>query len=190
MIDLVLIGGSAGSLDVILTILDGLEKKDLPAIVIVLHRKNGDDSTLTELLAARSPIPVKEAEEKDPIVRNTIYLAPSDYHLLIERDRTLSLDYSEKQNYSRPSIDVTFETAADAYREAAAAIVLSGANADGSEGLEHIAGANGLPIVQEPATADVDFMPRQALNRVPAARVMTPKQMQDFLNALRRKADS
>lgn len=157
-----MIGGSAGSLDVLLKILPPL---DIPsfAIVIVLHRKHTDDNTLEELIAVKTKIPVKEVEDKVVLEPGCIYIAPSDYHLLFEKNNLLSLDISEKINYSRPSIDVSFESASDIYGKSLAAILLSGANADGTHGLIAIKKAGGTIIVQKPETADMPFMPNNAL---------------------------
>lgn len=112
--ELLVVGGSAGSLDVILKVLPSIRSNFNIAIVIVLHRKNNFESVLTSLFAAKTSLPVKEAEEKDVIEPGCIYIAPADYHLLVEKNSTFSLDFSEKVNFSRPSIDVTFESAADA----------------------------------------------------------------------------
>src|SRR5688500_3447281 len=111
---LLVIGGSAGGLEAILQILPALKREPSLAVVLVLHRRGGE-SMLTELLQDKTAWNVKEAEEKEPIEPGTLYIAPADYHLLIEKDRTFSLDYSEKIHYSRPAIDVTFETAAEVY---------------------------------------------------------------------------
>lgn len=157
-----IIGGSAGSLDVLLKILPYLEVPAF-AIVIVLHRKNTDDTTLEELIAVKSRIPVKEVEDKTLFLPGFIYIAPSDYHLLFEKNELLSLDTSEKINYSRPSIDVAFESAADSYGPSLVGILLSGANADGTDGLLAIKKAGGTIVVQKPETADMPFMPNNAL---------------------------
>lgn len=163
---LIVIGGSAGSLEVILKMLPGLPGQLPVPIVIVLHRKNSNDTLLSDLLSTRTALRVKEAEEKEAIHPGYLYIAPADYHLLIENDYTFSLDDSEKINYSRPSIDATFETAADVYNHSLIAILLSGANTDGVEGLKKIKQAGGLTIVQEPDTAEVSYMPQQAINNV------------------------
>lgn len=157
-----IIGGSAGSLDVLIKILPHL---DIPsfALVIVLHRKHTEDNTLEELIAAKSIIPLKEVEDKVEILPGYIYIAPSDYHLLFEKNNLLSLDTSEKVNYSRPSIDVAFESVADAYGKAVVGVLLSGANADGTDGLIAIKNAGGTIIVQQPETADMPFMPSHAV---------------------------
>jgi two-component system chemotaxis response regulator CheB len=163
---LVVIGGSAGSLDVILKMLTALPGH-LPApVVIVLHRKNSNDNLLADLLSTKTSLRVKEVEEKEPIRPGYLYIAPADYHLLIEKDYSFSLDDSEKINYSRPSIDATFETAADVYSSSLIGILLSGANTDGVEGLKKIKQSGGLTIVQEPDSAEVSYMPQQAINNV------------------------
>ncbi len=157
-----LIGGSAGSLEVLLELIGAIGKVKSFAIVVVMHRKS-PESRLGEVIQSHTPCRVKEAEEKEAILPGTIYIAPADYHLLIESDRSFSLDYSEKVNYSRPAIDVTFEMAAEVYGKEAAAILLSGASADGARGLQAIAEAGGRTIVQDPSTAVVAFMPQAAL---------------------------
>ncbi|MXV13933.1 chemotaxis protein CheB [Hufsiella ginkgonis] len=174
---LVIIGGSAGSLDAIIQLLAGLKNRHVPPIIIVLHRKTGDDSTLAELLSIKSPVPVKEADEKDPIRSDTIYIAPADYHLLVEQDHTISLDYSEKINYSRPSIDISFQTAAEAYGKSLTAILLSGANADGTEGLKAVKACGGRVIIQNPATAEVAYMPQHALEKAGADLVLNANEI-------------
>jgi len=117
-VGLVVIGGSAGSLDVILQMLPFLKADLRLPLIIVLHRKISFDSALTDLFAGKTPLIVKEAEEKEELKAGVIYIAPADYHLLVEANHTLSIDYSERIHYSRPSIDVTFETAADAWQRA------------------------------------------------------------------------
>ena len=160
---MVVIGGSTGSIDVLLNLLPALRPPLSFALVIVLHRKNTPDTSLADLFALKTNLPLHEVEDKDAILPGHIYLAPADYHLLIEHDGTFSLDDSEKINYSRPSIDVTFESAADVYGPALTGILLSGANADGTVGLKAIQRAGGLTIVQRPDTAQVAYMPQQAI---------------------------
>jgi two-component system chemotaxis response regulator CheB len=181
---LLVVGGSAGSLDVILTFIPKL-RTDLPfAIVLVLHRKSNASSVLIDLLAAKTPLPVKEAEEKEPLQAGKIYLAPPDYHLLVEKDFTVSLDDSEKVHHSRPSIDVTFETAAEAYGPALACLLLSGANADGAEGIRCAKQLKGLTLVQDPRTAEVSYMPQQAIETQSVDKVVSVLQMHEVINSL------
>jgi two-component system chemotaxis response regulator CheB len=160
-IELVVIGGSAGSLEVILQLLPALGNAFPLPLLLVLHRRH-TDSQLAQLLGGKTGLTVKEAEEKEPVLPGHVYLAPADYHLLVEADRTLSLDFSEKVQYSRPSIDVTFESAAEVYGGGLAAVLLSGANADGTAGLLRVKAAGGITVIQDPADAIVGFMPRQA----------------------------
>lgn len=183
-IELLVIAGSAGSLDVILKMLPHVNGTVNFPIVIVLHRKASYDSSLADLLAARTTLPVVEAEEKDQLQKGVVYLAPADYHLLIESDRSLSLDYSEKIQYSRPCIDVTLENVAEVFRDRAAAILLSGANSDGAEGLKRIKQAGGITAVQNPATAEVSFMPNQALQTVKIDYVLEADEIAYFINKL------
>lgn len=183
--DLFLIGGSAGSLDAILQLLPFLPNEKSFAIVLVVHRRGGE-SVLSGLLHGRTSWLVKEAEEKENIVPGTLYIAPADYHLLIEKAKSFSLDYSEKINFSRPSIDVTFETAADAYGPAVVALLVSGANGDGTEGLKKIKAAGGYVLVQDPAEAPVSYMPKHAIDHVLVDEVLSmqavPTVLQRFNN--------
>jgi two-component system chemotaxis response regulator CheB len=111
-------------------------------------------------------MPIKEIEEKEPLRNSTVYLCPADYHVLLEADHSFSLDYSERVNFSRPSIDVTFRSAADVYGPGLLALLLSGGNADGVEGLLYVRELGGVTVVQDPATADVPYMPQQAISRM------------------------
>ncbi len=179
---LFVIGGSSGSLDVLLSVFPLLQPLRNAALVIVLHRKNTWDSMLPDIFAIRTSMNIKEAEEKENIKAGYIYIAPADYHLLIEKDGSLSLDVSEKINYSRPSIDISMETAAEAYHDKVVGILLSGANADGVQGLQKIKQCGGYTIAQSPETADVDYMPRQAIERGVVNAVLAPKEIAHFIN--------
>ena len=163
---ILLIGGSAGSLQVILSVLSALGREYSMPVVIVLHRNNTFESSLEDLLASRTQMVIKEIEEKEPIAPGVVYLCPADYHVLIERDHSFSLDYSERINFSRPSIDVTFRSAADVYGAGVVALVLSGGNADGTEGMQYVKAKGGFAIVQDPQTAEVPYMPQQVLHKV------------------------
>ena len=159
---ILIIGGSAGSLDVLMKVLPQLPHRISFAMVIVLHRKAGDDSILEDLIGLKTTIKVKEVEDKTPLISGFIYIAPSDYHLLFEKNGLLSLDASEKVNFSRPSIDVSFESAAEAYHHDVTGILLSGANSDGTNGLKTIKKNGGIIAVQDPETAEMPYMPRSA----------------------------
>lgn len=177
-------GGSAGSLDVLLKVIPDLRPDLSFPIVIVLHRKPGADQILPDLLAAKTQLRVKELEEKEFIQKGTIYIAPSDYHILIENNHTFSFDHSEKINYSRPSIDVTFQSAADAYKTHVVCILLSGSNADGVEGLKRVKRFGGTAVIQNPDTAIVPYMPAQARLQVSIDAVLEPEEMASFINQL------
>lgn len=182
--EVVVMGGSTGSIDVLLRVLPKLPMPLSFALIIVLHRKNTADSTLANLLSLKTSHPLREVDDKDVVKPGTIYLAPADYHLLIERTKVFALDDSEKVNYSRPSIDVTFESAADVYGPSLIGILLSGANADGSLGLTAIKRAGGLLVAQQPETAQVGFMPQQAILNSSVDYILDIPQLIDFLKSL------
>ncbi|MDV6166875.1 chemotaxis protein CheB [Flavobacterium sp. DG1-102-2] len=181
-----IIGGSAGSLEVLMELLPGLDILPSFAIVLVLHRKNAEDSTLEELISYKTSIPVMDVEDKTALLPGFMYIAPSDYHLLFEADNTLSLDTSEKINYSRPSIDVSFESAAEVYGPGLAAILLSGANADGTEGLLAVQNAGGTVIVQLPETAQMPFMPSNAISNTNPHYVLDVDGIHQFITNMNR----
>ncbi|UTN02559.1 chemotaxis protein CheB [Flavobacterium bizetiae] len=183
----VIIGGSAGSLNALMQILPDLSQLNGFAIVIVLHRKSTDDQTLEELIALKSSIPVKPVEDKVPLVAGSIYIAPSNYHLLFERNDTLSLDISEKINYSRPSIDVSFESASEIYGEALVGILLSGSNTDGTIGLKAIKAAGGKIAVQNPTVAEMPFMPNNAILYTDPDFVLDNQEILQLLGAINTK---
>ncbi len=180
---IVLIGGSAGSLQVLLRALPQLPAALPLPIVVVLHRRADSNSSLESVLQAHSSLPVKEAEDKEAIRAGKIYVAPSDYHLLVERSKTFSLDFSEKVNFSRPSIDVTFESAADIFGYRTVGILLSGANADGASGMRTINKHSGLTAVQDPGTAIAPYMPQKALE-AGAQRIIAPGDLASFIVSL------
>ena len=182
----IVIGGSAGSIEVLLKLLPALSSPLPVAIIIVLHRKNSTDSSLADLFSSKTTIRVHEVEDKDPVLPGTISLAPADYHLLIEKDEVFSLDDSEKVNFSRPSLDVTFESAADVYGSSLVGIILSGANADGTAGLNLIKARGGVLIAQKPETAQTSFMPQHAIRNAPIDRVLDVEEMAVFINSLNR----
>ena len=181
---IVLIGGSAGSLEVILKIIGQLGQTNDFAVIIVVHRRSSQDSPLTDLLAAKTSWEVDEPEEKDTILPNHLYIAPADYHLLIERDHSFSLDDSEKVNFSRPSIDVTFESAAEVYGANTTAVLLSGANADGVEGMQLLKQAGGTCIAQLPESAEVAYMPEQAIRHVQIDHILDNDEMAGWIARL------
>ncbi|WP_025761724.1 chemotaxis protein CheB [Dyadobacter tibetensis] len=181
---LVVIGGSAGSLTVLFQVLPELRPSFPYTLVLVLHRKGGSDSHLVDLLNAKCTAPVIEVEDKEALQIGQIYLAPSDYHLLLEDRATFCLDDDEKIHYSRPSIDVTFESAAHVFGKDTVGILLSGANDDGSEGLARIRAAGGMAIVQDPNSAQMPVMPQVAIDKNHYDYVADIDQIRSYLNQL------
>ena len=182
--ELVIIGGSAGSLQVILDLVRGLERKlDFP-IVLVIHRKAQSTSILQSLLQQFTDKKVIEIEDKTEIENDKIYIAPADYHLLFDSKTNLSLERSEKHHFSRPSIDISFVSASQVYKENLLAILLSGANADGIYGLKYIKNNNGKIWIQDPETAEVDYMPRHAKEQVAYDLLINPEKLCFNINQL------
>jgi two-component system chemotaxis response regulator CheB len=184
-ISTIVIGGSAGSVEALAAVLPALEPSAGVSIAVVVHMPRERPSKLASLFAAKCRYNVVEAEDKQPFEVGTIYFAPPDYHLLIATPDRLALAADELVHHSRPSIDVLFESAADACGSSLLGIVLSGANEDGAAGLAAVARAGGLTLVQDPASASASAMPAAALRATPAARALAPLQLAALLRALR-----
>ena len=159
----VAIGASAGGMDALLALLPGLPASYALPIVVVLHLANDRSSLLSDVFAQRTALRVQEAADKEPLAPGTVYFAPPGYHLLLESDRSFSLSCDAPMHFSRPSIDVLFESAADALGVGLAAVLLTGASEDGAAGLAHVGRAGGLTVVQDPDEARHPEMPRAAL---------------------------
>ncbi|MFA6153513.1 chemotaxis protein CheB [Mesorhizobium sp.] len=172
-VEAIVIGASAGALDALSAILPALPEGFRLPVIVVVHVPPDKRSMLAELFQAKCRVSVREAEDKEPIVGGTVYFAPPDYHLLVEADRYLSLSSDEPVLFSRPSIDVLFETAADAYGPALMAIVLTGANHDGAKGMRAVVEAGGSAIVQSPKGAFASAMPEAAIEMCPSASVLS-----------------
>ncbi|WP_313328037.1 chemotaxis protein CheB [Stutzerimonas balearica] len=164
-LEAVVIGTSAGGLAALSRLVSGLSSHFPLPILVVQHVPAGTPTQLAEIFQRKTGLRVKEADEKEALRPATLYFAPPGYHLLLESDRSLSLSQDDAVHFSRPSIDVLFESAADALGPALLGILLTGANEDGAAGLAAIHYAGGLTIVQDPAEAEVDTMPRAALQR-------------------------
>jgi two-component system chemotaxis response regulator CheB len=170
--DLIVIGASWGGLHAIGEVLAALpEDIDVP-VAIAQHRQEVGGG-LASLLATRTRFPVEDAEDKQPIERGRIYFAPPDYHLLIQPG-WMSLSTDERVHYARPSIDVLFESAAEAYRERLIGVILTGANEDGAAGLARVKELGGVAVIQDPASAERHEMPRAALAAISAADAVLP----------------
>jgi two-component system, chemotaxis family, protein-glutamate methylesterase/glutaminase len=180
----VVIGASAGALEALSIILPVLPADYRLPVLVVVHVPPDKKSVLAELFQAKCATKVREAEDKEPIEPGTIYFAPPNYHLLVEADKSLSLSNEEPVLFSRPSVDVLFESAADAYGAGLIGIVLTGANEDGAEGARAVAEAGGTMIVQRPDTAFASAMPEAALEACPEAHVFTLEEIVVYLLAL------
>jgi two-component system chemotaxis response regulator CheB len=169
--DLVVVGTSWGGLAALRTLVAGLPVTFRMAVALVQHRHKESDHLLRTLLQERTSLEVCEVEDKMPLEHGRIYVAPPDYHTLVEPGH-FSLSTEAPVRFSRPSIDVTFQSAADSYGHRTVGIVLTGANADGSEGLRRISDRGGMAIIQDPTTAESALMPSAAMKAVPRARIM------------------
>lgn len=178
---MVVMGASAGAIQALGEILPVLPAEFPVPIVVVVHVPADRHNILAPLFAKKCRMQVCEIDDKEMAAPGTVYFAPSDYHVLLEADGSLSLSSDEPVMHSRPAIDVLFESAADAFGEAIVGIVLTGANADGAVGLKAIADAGGTVIVEDPAFAYADAMPLAALRLVPAARVLVRADIAKFL---------
>lgn len=177
----IVIGASAGGMDAIKTILMPLQKGFSASILIAQHLSPHSDNYMARYLNKVCKINVKEADEKEKVLPGTAYIAPSNYHLLVEKDETLSLTVDRKINYSRPAIDVLFDTAAEVYRGELIGIILTGASSDGSKGLKKIKDLGGITIVQDPSTAEVDFMPKAAIKITEVDYILSLNKISDKL---------
>lgn len=185
MYKVVAIGGSAGSLPVFTQILDALPARFTYTVIIVIHRMRNVLSEMNKVLVFnREELSIREPDDKETIRKGRIYLAPQNYHLLIEDDKTFSLDASEAIHYSRPSIDVTFESVASIYGKSAVGILLSGANQDGASGLSAIIEAGGIGIVQDPLTAEYITMPSAAISKNEHIRIKNTKDIIKFISTM------
>jgi two-component system chemotaxis response regulator CheB len=183
-IDAVVIGASAGGVEALSEILPALPASLRPALLIVLHLPRERPSLLVEIFANRCALPVREATDKEPVEPGTVYFAPPDYHMLVEKSRQIALSTDEPVHYSRPSIDVLFESAADVYADRLLGIILTGANADGAAGLHAVHRAGGTTVVQRPDSAKVPLMVVSALQRNPADFVLSLPEIAGLLKGL------
>jgi two-component system chemotaxis response regulator CheB len=162
--EVLLLGGSAGSFKLLFQMVKVLPADLDKVVIIIIHRKRNFFSEIEKLFAENSRMLLREIQDKDILKKNTIYIAPANYHTLIEAEGYFSLDVSEAVWYSKPSIDVTFESAAEIYKERCMGILLSGANQDGAEGLLKLKNNGAVTIAQHPDDAEMDEMPVAAIN--------------------------
>lgn len=180
---IIVVGTSWGGLSALRTLIGGLPPDLQVPVVVVQHRHRQSDNLLSTLLQEQTSLNVCEVEDKAPVTAGNVYVAPADYHLLVDGG-AFSLTLDAPVRYSRPSIDVTFQSAADSFGARAVGVVLTGANADGASGLRRVADRGGLAVVQDPAGAESPTMPAAALQAVPQARVLPLDRIAPFLATL------
>ena len=177
----IVIGVSSGGLNAMRVMFSLLPKSFETPIIIVQHISPNSRNLWIKLLNDKSNLKIKEADEKEKIERGNVYIAPPNYHLLIERNKTFSLTIDERINYARPSIDVLFESAAEAYKNKLIGVILTGSNNDGTNGLKRIKEYGGLTIVQDPATAESNYMPASAIAAMQVDYILS---LEDIINLL------
>jgi two-component system chemotaxis response regulator CheB len=180
-LDLIVIGGSAGAIEALSEVLANLPDELTVPIALTLHLPPDQPSLLPQVLAPVAGRPVREPQDKEPLARSTIYVAPAGYHLLIDSGPAFALSLDEPVHFSRPSIDVLFESAADTFGPRLAGVLLSGANADGARGLRAIEAAGGTAIIQAPGEASSPVMPKAALALCDQARVLPARSIRERL---------
>jgi len=183
---IVVIGASQGSLMAFTTILRGLPDGFGAAVVLASHQRPGSGGRLSSLLSSVSALPIADVHDKESVAPGRVYLAPADYHLLVAQEN-FALSIEAHVHFTRPSIDILFETAAEAFGDRTTGVILTGNGRDGAAGLARITALGGLAVIQDPATAEARGMPDAALETVPQAEVLPLEQITPFLV---KKADS
>jgi two-component system chemotaxis response regulator CheB len=184
-VDAVAIGTSSGGVDALSKLLPAIPATFDGAVFVVLHLPPERPSLLVDIFRPRCALRVREAEDKETVTPGTIYFAPPDYHLLIEAGPALALSVDEPVNFSRPSIDVLFESAADVYGPRLLGVILTGSSGDGAAGLEAVQRARGVTLVQEPSTAQSPIMADAAIRRAPGHRVLSLPAIAEVFRTLR-----
>ena len=183
-IDAVVIGTSAGGVEALSVLLPALPSSSRVPVFVVIHLPRDQPSLLPAIFSAKCSVAVREAQDKEPVEPGTVYFAPPDYHLLLDAGPQLALSADEPVHYSRPSIDVLFESAADVYRTRLMGIILTGANRDGASGLDAVHRAGGLTVVQEPADAYAPAMAEAALGQHPVDFLLSLADIAELLRGL------
>jgi len=182
----ILIGGSAGGFKALKQILPAFVSDRMPGVIIAMHRTWDSDDYLETALDAICPLKVRQVDPGAAIDPGAVFVAPPNYHLLIEDDRTFALSIEHPVNYARPSIDVLFESAAEVFEKRMVGVILTGANNDGSKGLERVKHCGGMTVVQDPTTAETPSMPSSAIRFVDPDHILPLHQIGPFLGQLRR----
>lgn len=184
-VKLITIGGSAGSLDVLHQILPFHRGAGCPPIAVVVHQPANGPALLHEVLAEGASLKLKQAEDKEPLLPDHVYFAPPGYHLLIERDLSVALSVDPPVQYSRPSIDVLFDSAAMACGDSLLAVLLTGASEDGAAGMLQVDALGGLCAIQTPESATAPYMPASALRRLPSPQyLLAPSELGRLLQTV------
>lgn len=182
--DAIVIGVSSGGMSALKFIFSALPANFSTPIIIVQHVSANSDNQWIRLLNENSKLNLKEADEKELIEKGKAYFAPPNYHLMIEKDKTFSLTIEARVNFARPSIDVLFESAAEAYKEKLIGMILTGSNADGTAGLKRIKQCGGLTIAQDPKTAQSGYMPASAIAAVQVDYILPLDGIVDLLTII------
>lgn len=177
----IVIGASSGGMNAVKLLVKKLPLNFSIPVVIVLHISPQSNGQWISFFNADEQIKIKEADEKEKPEPGTIYVAPPNYHLLTEKDKTFSLTIDERVNFARPAIDVLFESAAEAYKDKLIGIVLTGSNNDGTAGMKKIKKNGGLTIVQDPSTAESAYMPASVINAIPVDYILPLEKIIDLL---------
>jgi two-component system chemotaxis response regulator CheB len=180
--EIVVVGTSYGGLAALQTVLPALAR-DFPLPVVVVQHRGKDSDNLCEFLQRHCALPLSEPNDKEAIAPGRVYLAPRDYHLLIEKDG-FALSTEAPVGYARPSVNVLFESAADVYQQHVVGVVLTGANSDGAQGLAKIKAYGGLCVVEDPAGAESRGMPEAAIAATPVDAILPLAQVAPYLNQL------
>src|ERR1039457_1757576 len=177
----IVIGVSSGGMNAMKVMFSLLPKDFKTPIIIVQHISARSDNQWITLLNASANLSIKEADEKEKIENRKVYIAPPNYHLLIEKNKTFSLTIDERVNFARPSIDVLFESAADAYKTKLIAVILTGSNNDGTNGIKRIQECGGLTIIQDPVSAESSYMPASAIAAIKPDHILS---LEDIIQLL------
>jgi len=188
--DAIVIGVSSGGMNAMNVMFPLLPKEFKIPIIIVQHINARSDSQWIKLLNSKYKLCIKEVDEKELIEQGIVYIAPPNYHLLIEKNKTFSLTVDERINFARPSIDVLFESAAEAYKSKLIGIILTGSNNDGSKGIKRIKEYGGLTIIQNPETAESSYMPASAISSITPDYILSLEEIMKLLLSLDQKNNS
>lgn len=184
MIEMIVIGTSAGGVDMLQKLAPAFRKSGKVKAAVVIHMSPSGPNLIPSLMAENCEFKVKEAEPGEPMEADTIYIAPPDYHLCLEPNNTISLSTEEAVNFSRPSIDVLFDSAAYSFGEKAVGILLTGSNNDGAEGLKKIKSQGGIAVVQKPSDAEWGVMPASAIEIMKPDYILTTEEIIKFISEI------